>query len=342
MKFKKPCHGYSLAVQSKRLEFFYGPEGSIDGFNYKAGPNSSVYVYYYVKNLQGDVVAIVNKNGEVRAEYTYDPFGKVLSVTNAIGTSIGDTNPIRYRGYYYDQESGFYYLNSRYYDPQTGRFINADDASNLGANSDFASVNLFAYCGNNPVNREDDGGEFWHIVAGAILGAAISTVASIVSQVRTNGSVDPVTTLIAAGSGAIGGALTASGVPVGGQIVGGALVGMAGDYLTQSREIQLGKRTEIDKSELAVSTIVGGVCGLVSGPGASGSSGGQKNMINLGVNSVKRTWNALTNRGVKAYLSEAGKAAKYYMSSTAKITSNLFSVRNGLAQLLGSVYSISN
>ena len=146
----------------KAMEFFYGPDGSIDGFNYKASANGSRNSYYYVKNLQGDVVAIVNKNGEVKAEYTYDPFGKVLSVTNASGTSIGDTNPIRYRGYYYDQESGFYYLQSRYYDPNLCRFINADGLASTGQG--FIGCNMFAYCLNNPVNGADPSGKWmWYI-----------------------------------------------------------------------------------------------------------------------------------------------------------------------------------
>lgn len=316
------------------LYFHHDARGEIVGFTYASGNTQAEY--FYRKNLQGDVIGIVDASGNSVAEYRYDAWGKILEATG----TMANINPIRYRGYYFDQETGLYYVSSRYYDPEICRWINADDVSNLGANSDFASVNLFSYCGNNPVNRSDNGGEFWHIVVGAVIGAAISTVASVISQVRTDGSVDPVTTLIAAGSGAIGGALTASGVPVGGQIVGGALIGMAGDYLTQSRKIQLGKQTTIDKSELVVSTIMGGVCGLVSGPGASGSSGGQKNMINLGANTIKRTWNALTNKGVKAYFSEAGKAAKYYISSTRSVTASLFSWRNLAAQIIGAAYSI--
>ena len=68
--------------------------------------------------------------------------------------SHAQINPLRYRGYYYDAETGFYYVSSRYYDPEVGRFINADSVSMLGANGDFASLNLFAYCGNNPVSRK--------------------------------------------------------------------------------------------------------------------------------------------------------------------------------------------
>lgn len=91
--------------------------------------------------------------------YTYDAWGKVLSVTGTLASTIGTINPFRYRGYYYDRETGFYYLNSRYYDPEVGRFINADAV--LGANGGIVGYNLFAYCNNNPVNYSDPSGECW-------------------------------------------------------------------------------------------------------------------------------------------------------------------------------------
>ena len=91
--------------------------------------------------------------------YSYDSWGKVLSVTGTQAETIGQINPIRYRGYYYDSETGFYYLNSRYYDPETGRFVNGDNQLLIG--SDLTGLNLFAYCGNNPVNRADPTGTFW-------------------------------------------------------------------------------------------------------------------------------------------------------------------------------------
>ena len=114
-------------------------------------------IYYYVTNLQGDVVALLDASGSTVASYAYDPYGKVLS---AEGT-MAETNPLRYRGYYYDAETGLYYLQSRYYDPATCRFVNADNANLVAANGDFASLNLFAYCGNNPLSREDSNGGFW-------------------------------------------------------------------------------------------------------------------------------------------------------------------------------------
>jgi len=114
--------------------------------------------YYYVLNLQGDVVALLNSGSSVIARYTYNAWGKLLSVTDANGAAITDRtniaviNPLRFRGYYYDTETGFYYLQSRYYDPMTGRFINADGLL------DFMGQNLFAYCCDDPVNYIDDDG----------------------------------------------------------------------------------------------------------------------------------------------------------------------------------------
>ena len=102
------------------------------------------------------------------ASYEYDPWGKVISVKGSSGAilsleaypnHIAHVNPIRYRGYYYDTETGFYYLQSRYYDPAISRFINADSYGSTGQG--FLGTNMFAYCGNNPIIREDMEGSSW-------------------------------------------------------------------------------------------------------------------------------------------------------------------------------------
>ena len=117
-------------------------------------------LYYYVLNAQGDVVRIVNSSRSVVASYTYDPWGKIISSSG----TLADINPLRYRGYYYDAETGFYYLQSRYYDPEIGRFINADSYASTDATG-LLSTNMFAYCENNPVMRVDPTGElFWDIL----------------------------------------------------------------------------------------------------------------------------------------------------------------------------------
>ena len=130
-------------------------------------------------NAQGDVIALLDENYNVVVKYTYDTWGKVLSVTNASGTLITDTthighrNPIRYRGYYYDIETRLYYLQSRYYDPEVGRFISADEYISTGQGIN--GNNMFAYCGNNPVNYYDIQGTSWKkfsVYASNILGVA--------------------------------------------------------------------------------------------------------------------------------------------------------------------------
>ena len=132
-------------------------------------------MYYYVTNLQGDVTNIVDASGNVNSTYSYNAWGKLIF---SAGT-MSAINPIRYRGYYYDSETELYYLLSRYYDPELCRFVNAD---NQLSTSDITGINLFAYCGNNPVLRADGEGSFWHIVGGAVLGAIAGTVTKMITN----------------------------------------------------------------------------------------------------------------------------------------------------------------
>ena len=154
---------YSNELDS--MVFYYDRNDEAVGFRYKGS------TYYYVKNLQGDVIAIITDDGFLAAEYTYDDWGKVLSVTG--WQDVANANPFRYRGYYYDTETGLYYLQSRYYDPETGRFINCDDVNYFGASDTVVSYNPFAYCENDPVNDSDPSGELSSIVIGFIIGGAI-------------------------------------------------------------------------------------------------------------------------------------------------------------------------
>ena len=131
------------------LDIIYDNSGLPYAFKYNGG------YYIYVLNQQGDVIRIVNSTGATVAEYRYDAWGNVIYSSG----SMAAVNPIRYRGYFYDSETGFYYLQSRYYDPSIGRFINADSLIPSG-NCSALSFNLFAYCVNNPVNLNDDGGNW--------------------------------------------------------------------------------------------------------------------------------------------------------------------------------------
>ena len=160
--------GQKTSDGSEDLVFLYDDAGSYIGFVYRNAE------YYYMKNVQGDIIGIVDSAGLILAIYTYTPWGQLLTIDRVTGSSysdgdssIGSINPIRYRGYYYDNETRLYYLNSRYYDPEVGRFISSDSV--MGVNADMATYNLYAYCGNNPIIRCDVSGTHWDNIIDASL-----------------------------------------------------------------------------------------------------------------------------------------------------------------------------
>ncbi len=116
--------------------------------------------YYYVLNLQGDVVGLMNTSMQMVVKYSYDPWGKLTGTTaTSAYVALAQANPLRYRSYCYDIETGFYYLQTRYYDPAIARFINADGYLSTDVEG-LLSANMFAYCENNPVTNSDPTGEF--------------------------------------------------------------------------------------------------------------------------------------------------------------------------------------
>ena len=165
-----------LFAQSNGIEFFYDENSSPIAFAYNGE------VYYYKKDLLGNVIEILDTTGTTVVKYTYDAWGnhKVLNPneTENISTSfIGNINPIRYRSYYFDIETGLYFLQTRYYDPQTGRFINIDDISYLEPEI-INGLNLYAYCLSNPIMYFDNSGHMpewlgWIISGVAIIGGII-------------------------------------------------------------------------------------------------------------------------------------------------------------------------
>ena len=133
----------------RKIYYVYDSNGNVLSAIYKASQHATEQTYYYAHNWRGDVVALYDSTGTLFATYDYDAWGKLLSVKDANGdpitgaTSFAIANPFRYRGYYYDRDSGLYYLQSRYYDPTTGRFVNADTLA-YTTNDSFIGLNLFA------------------------------------------------------------------------------------------------------------------------------------------------------------------------------------------------------
>jgi len=143
----------------KVFDYCYDANGQLYAVSYKANSSTNAVTYYYAHNWRGDITSIYDGEGNMVAKYEYDAWGNVLTVTNSNNSEITDPNhianlnPFRYRSYYYDSESGLYYLMSRYYDPVTHRFVNADGYFQSGDN--ILDTNMNAYCRNNPIMNLD-------------------------------------------------------------------------------------------------------------------------------------------------------------------------------------------
>ena len=169
---------FEQRADGSKIYYFYDSYGNLTHLYYHVG--STKTAYNVVTNSQGDVIAIYNWNGtQLVASYSYDAWGNCTITQDTTG--IGALNPIRYRGYYYDSEIGMYYLQSRYYDPSTGRFINSDKPEVLTATPmSVADKNLFAYCDNNPITRIDFDGEFWDTVFDVV--SLVVSVAEVIED----------------------------------------------------------------------------------------------------------------------------------------------------------------
>ena len=157
----------ALVKGNDTLLFYYDSDGSATSFSYNGT------MYFYVKNLQGDVIRIIDLAGTDVASYVYDAWGNIKDTKGE--PTIREINPIRYRGYVYDTETSLYYLQSRYYDPFTGRFLNADIYCDTGTSTPL-STNMFAYCENNPISNADEGGYIAANVIGAVIGGIVGAV----------------------------------------------------------------------------------------------------------------------------------------------------------------------
>ena len=140
------------------LTFLYDDSGVLIGFNYNNGTTSADY-YYGIDNW-GNINYIYDSTGAVVVTYKYDAWGNAISTTGTLAGTIGAINPYRYKSYYYDAETGLYYLQSRYYDAQVQRFVSPDMPELLGTSSGIYAYNLYAYCENDPVNLFDSVGYF--------------------------------------------------------------------------------------------------------------------------------------------------------------------------------------
>jgi RHS repeat-associated protein len=173
----------SAGVEQYALIYLYDETGAPVGMKYRT-PSYAENVFdcfFFEKNLQGDIVAVYDSNGTEIATYVYTAWGEcTMSYYSSTANSPGLKNPFKYRGYYHDSETGWYYLQSRYYNSTWGRFINADEYIN--ANGDIIGYNLFAYCSNNPIMYSDPTGEIAKWIIAVVVVVVVVVVINVVAE----------------------------------------------------------------------------------------------------------------------------------------------------------------
>jgi RHS repeat-associated protein len=209
-----------MTVGNDTLYFTYG----------LLGPTTVTWngtTYYYSLSGQGDVTGIFDEDGNPVVTYNWDnAWGYNPIPEGVMASTLGTLNPLRYRSYVYDEETELYYLQSRYYNPEICRFINADNYPTTGQG--LTGNNMFAYCGNNPVIRTDAQGEWWHLIVGAVVGVASQYVSDVVSNLASGKSLTesliPTSSVVDYLAAGASGALAASGVGALGSAVANAAI----------------------------------------------------------------------------------------------------------------------
>ena len=277
MRYEKVVHGVKteyyydgtrLLMENRnntRIYYIYGATG-VEGMMFDA----SYYglTYFFDKNTLGDIVAIRNEEGDVVAQYEYDAWGNIIRQQGA----MAEVNPFRYRGYYYDTETGFYYLQTRYYDPTICRFINADNYELIATLSSVpGQLNMYAYCNNNPIMYTDETGEsITALLIGLGVAFLIGAGTSLVSQGIDKGW-DSINYLQVCTDGLFAAAavgLAYTGIGLGASVALGAGLGM-----TQYTFSAYAYGAEFSMDGLLFSGAMGALGGFISGAGAQNVKG---------------------------------------------------------------------
>ncbi len=253
-------------INDNVIYYIRDQENRLIGLSYNDTP------YYYIKNDYGSIVGIVDANGTIVAKYSYTSWGGINSVTDGEGNYISELedhianiNPYRYRGYYYDTETYYYYIDGRYYSVSLHRFISPDKVIN--PNENIIGHNLYLYCENNPVSRTDVNGLFWFHVACGFIGGAIGFVSQLTSNV-INGD-DPLDNVWgAAAGGAVSGVMASFNLgPVSSGFVSSgveSLVNEGGRYVNGSKKLSASNLKE-SAGTIVNETLINGTINSITG-----------------------------------------------------------------------------
>ena len=242
--------------------YLYDGSGQLMAIRYKGAD------YYYIRDGLMSITGLVDANGTAVVNYRYDSWGMLTGITGSMAGTLGKDNPYRFKGYYYDEETGFYYISSRYYNPSICRFLSADILEALEVQEDLYDKNRYAYCDNNPIMRVDIYGAIWHLVVGAAVGIATQFVADVGIGLMSGNSIGEVMGSLSAVdyvSAAVGGALAASGISAVGAIAANAALGGT-TYLANCGY----KGEKANVVDFGAATVVGGIAGKIGGSGVNG------------------------------------------------------------------------
>ena len=190
---------------TNKLLFSYDEQSNVVAVNY-----NGTY-YYYLRDGQGNIIKLIDGNGATVVSYSYDPWG-ACTTSGTMASTLGTLNPFRYHGYVYDEETGWYYLSSRYYNPEVGRYLSADTLSSTGQG--VLGYNMYAYCLNNPTTNYDPSGSlsFSNLLSGAKLLSVGLTAVAVGLTVLTCGAAAPVMVAVAAVTVTTGAVTVANGL----------------------------------------------------------------------------------------------------------------------------------
>ena len=301
---------YGEGTQSSEIVYLYD-DSSVIGIEYTALDETNTY--YFRRNLQGDVVGIYDTSGNFKVKYLYDAWGNCTVASETTDLALAKANPIRYRGYYYDEDTGLYFLNARYYSPEWRRFISPDDTAYLDSETP-NGLNLYSYCGNDPVNFADPSGNRpeWYNILG-LIGVGLVVAAATVLTLGAFG-------VAVGGAGLLGAVIHGAAV---GALIGagaGTALGAAGGMIYDAA-VGNAFGTSVWKGVQAgfgigaiVGFAVGGAIGYTSfaQPGVAFNPKYHSNLIQKGINphSVKYGRQGFEHRKVIRNLFETIKKGK--------------------------------